>query len=106
MIQKQTSSLEYQYNILFKTIMDQAKFEQEMKRQQIDQKHGEIERLRYKAHSNFKLRLLKSCIDVNDWETADEIVNGIYEGKLDLTVSQPLLDSLYRGLNWFLDKIY
>ena len=72
----------------------------------IDEKHAEIEKKRMSAHHNFKLRLLKSCIDVNDWETADEIINGIYEGRLDLAISQPLLDSIFRALNWFLDSMY
>ena len=86
--------------------MDQERFEQEAKRMKIDVKHAEIERTRMVAHQNFKMRLLKSCIDVNDWETADEIVNGIYDGRLDLNISRPLLDSIYRGINWFIDVLY
>ena len=98
--------MEYQYDVVFKTIMDQERFEQEAKKLKIDEKHAEIEKKRMISNQNFKLRLLKSCIDVNDWETADEIVNGIYDGRLDLAISQPLLDSISRALNWFLDQMY
>lgn len=36
---KQIVSLDYQYQMLFKTIMNQAALEQEMKKERIDQKH-------------------------------------------------------------------
>ena len=57
-------------------------------------------------HCNFKIRLLQSCVNVNDWETADEIVNGIYDGKLDFTWSQPLLKSCIIALDWLLYNLY
>ena len=81
-------------------------FAREMKEQQIDQKHINIEKRRAKMHCNFKIRLLQSCINVNDWETADEIVNGIYDGKLDLTWSQPLLKSIFNALDWQIHHLY
>ena len=58
-----------------------------MKVEGIESKAIDIERKRSKMHCNFKIRLLQSCVRVNDWDTTDEIVNGIYDGKLDLTFS-------------------
>ena len=55
--------------------------------------------------SNLKLRLLQSCIDVNDWDTADEIINGIYGGRLDLTLRKNLLDSMFKAVKWFIAPI-
>ena len=46
------------------------------------------------------MQLLTSAIDVNDWETADNIVNGIYEGQLDLTLSSDLIKSMCQALEW------
>ena len=77
-----------------------------MKKQQIDKKHDYIESLRAKMHLNFKIRLLQSVIEMNDWTTADDIVHGIYEGRLDLTLSQPLLDSMFKAMNWLIEKMY
>ncbi len=57
-------------------------------------------------HCNFKVRLLQSCVRVNDWETADLIVNGIYDGKFDLTWSQPLLKAIHNALDWCVSKCY
>jgi hypothetical protein len=50
-----------------------------------------IDEARSKMHRNFKLRLLQSSIDMNDWDTADEICNSVYAGKLDLTLSKDVL---------------
>ena len=57
-------------------------------------------------HCNFKIRLLQSCVRVNDWETADEIVNGIYEGKLDFSWSQPLLKAIFNALDWCVHSLF
>ena len=77
-----------------------------MDEKEIEHGHAEIERLRTKMAQNFKLRLLQGCIKVNDWETADDIVNGIYDGRLDLTLSMPLLKTITEALSWFLAKLY
>ena len=57
-------------------------------------------------HCNFKIRLLQSCVRVNDWDATDEIVNGIYDGKLDLTWSQPVLTAMLRALDWCISKLH
>ena len=104
--EKQVKSLEYLYDLNFKTITNADGFTKEMQEQQIEPKHIEIENQRAKMHCNFKMRLLQSCINVNDWETADEIVNGIYDGKLDLTWSQPLLKAIFLALDWCVSNLY
>jgi len=43
---------------------------------------------------------------MNDWTTADDIVHGIYEGRIDLTLSQPLLATMFKALNWLIEKMY
>lgn len=43
---------------------------------------------------------------VNDWDTADDIVHGIYDGRLDLTLSRPLLQTISEALNWLIAKLY
>ena len=55
---------------------------------------------------NFKLRLLQGAVKVNDWDTADDIVHGIYDGRLDLTLSRPLLKTISEALNWLIAKLY
>jgi hypothetical protein len=57
-------------------------------------------------HQNFKLRLLQSCVDVNDWDTADEICNTIYGGKLDLTLSKDVLQSAFNAIKWLVEPLY
>ena len=43
---------------------------------------------------------------MNDWVTADEIANGIYEGKLDLSWSLPLIQAMTKALDWCVSPIY
>ena len=43
---------------------------------------------------------------MNDWDSADEIFNGIYGGKLDLTFSNEILQSLFTAIKWFVDPLY
>jgi hypothetical protein len=57
-------------------------------------------------HANPKLRLLQSCIDMNDWDTADDICNSVYGGKLDLTLSKDLMKSVFAAISWFIDSLY
>ena len=52
------------------------------------------------------MRLLQSAIEMNDWTTADDIVHGIYDGRLDLTLSQPLLKTMFKALNWLIEKMH
>lgn len=72
----------------------------------IEDKHVELETRRAKMHCNFKLRLLQSCVNVNDWEAADEIANGIYDGKLDFTWSRPILDAIFKATDWCIANLY
>ena len=90
--------------MLFKTIMDNNRFEEEMKGKKADQM--QIDETRSKMHLNPKLRLLQSCIDVNDWDTADEICNSDYAGRLDLTLSKEVLTSAFKAIKWFVDPLY
>jgi hypothetical protein len=83
--------------MLFKTIMNKDSFAKELKVKKTEVDSIQIERSRI-SKENLKLRLLKACIDMNDWSTADVIVNCMYEGKLDLTLSKPVLDSLFNAL--------
>ena len=103
---QQIKSLDYLYQLLFKTIMNTEQFERDMQEAKIDQKHILIENKRAKMHCNFKVRLLQSCVRVNDWETTDLIVNGIYDGKFDLTWSQPLLNAIFNALDWCVSKVF
>jgi hypothetical protein len=57
-------------------------------------------------HANPKLRLLQSCIKMNDWDTADEICNSIYAGKLDLTLSKHVMNAVFDAIKWFVDPLY
>ena len=45
-------------------------------------------------------------MDVNDWETLDYIVNGVYEGKFDLTLAPNLLQSCFKAINWMIEPLY
>ena len=87
LLEKQNKSLDYLYGFLFKSIMNAEGFEKEMREQMVEPRHIELEQKRAKMHCNFKIRLLQSCIRVNDWATADDIINGIYDGKFDLSWS-------------------
>ena len=42
----------------------------------------------------------------NNWETLDEISNGIYEGKFDFTLSQPLIKQIFHALSWVIEPLY
>ena len=90
--------------MLFTTVTDRDKYETEvLKGKRADQ--DKIDSLRSRFSHNFKLRLTKSCVDVNDWETVDLILNGIYEGKMDLTLSRPLLESIFNALSWMIEPL-
>ena len=65
---------------MFKTITNAEGFEREMLENKVEEKHDEIVSLRAKIHSSEKLLLIKACVEVNDWDTFDLIVNGIYDG--------------------------
>ena len=43
---------------------------------------------------------------MNDWETADEICNVIYAGKLDLTLSKGVMNAAFNALKWFIEPLY
>jgi hypothetical protein len=45
-------------------------------------------------------------VQANNWETLDEISNGIYEGKFDFTLSQPLIKQIFHALSWVIEPLY
>ena len=45
-------------------------------------------------------------MQANNWETLDEISNGIYEGKFDFTLSQPLIKQIFHALSWVIEPLY
>jgi len=55
---------------------------------------------------NQVLRLMQACVDVNDWDTLDDIVNGVYEGKFDLTMAPDFLKTCFKALNWMIEHLY
>jgi hypothetical protein len=83
--------------MLFKTIMNKDSYAKELKVKKNEQDSIQAERRRINS-DNLKLRLLQACVDMNDWVTADLIVNCMYDGKLDLTLSKSLLDSIFNAL--------
>jgi hypothetical protein len=83
--------------MLFKTIMNKDSYAKELKVKNNEQDSIQAERRRISS-DNLKLRLLQACVDMNDWVTADLIVNCMYDGKLDLTLSKSLLDSIFNAL--------
>ena len=54
-------------------------------------------------YSDCKLALLKASVEVNDWETADLIVNWEFGGRVDLTVSGGVLEVMFKALNWLIE---
>lgn len=52
------------------------------------------------------VRLMQACVDVNDWDTLDDIINGVYEGKFDLTMAPELLKTCFKALNWMIEPLY
>jgi hypothetical protein len=55
---------------------------------------------------NYKLWLVEAFVRINDWERVEEIIGGIYDYKIDLTLHKPLLNSLFSALNWFIEPLY
>ena len=49
---------------------------------------------------------MQACVQANNWETLDEISNGIYEGKFDFTLSQPLIKQIFHALTWVIEPLY
>lgn len=49
---------------------------------------------------------MQACVEVANWETLDDICNGIYEQRFDLTLNPPLLDSIFKTLNWIIEPLY
>jgi len=45
-------------------------------------------------------------VQANNWETLDEISNGVYEGKFDFTLSQPLIKQIFHALSWVIEPLY
>lgn len=52
------------------------------------------------------VRLMQACVDVNDWDTLDDIINGVYEGKFDLTMAPDLLKTCFKALNWMIEPLF
>jgi hypothetical protein len=55
---------------------------------------------------NFKFWLLDSIVKVNDWSLLEELVGGIYDYRLDLTMHKYYMDTLFEVLHWFIDPLY
>mgnify|MGYP006950286105 CR=1 FL=1 len=49
---------------------------------------------------------MAACVEVGNWETLDDICNGIYEHKFDLTLNPPLLNSIFKTLNWMIEPLW
>jgi hypothetical protein len=52
------------------------------------------------------VRLMQACVDVNDWDTLDDIINGVYEGKFDLTMAPDLLKTCFKALSWMIEPLF
>ena len=49
---------------------------------------------------------MTACVEVANWETLDDICNGIYESKFDLTLNQPCLNSIFKTLSWMIEPLW
>jgi len=92
--------------MLFKTIMNKESFEKEMKSKKAEQDQIDEQRASISL-TNFKLKLIESMVRVNDWVTLDLVLNGLYEGRLDLTISKDgILKQCFSALNWFIEPLF
>jgi vacuolar-type H+-ATPase subunit I/STV1 len=98
LLKKQKKLLEYQYGMMDKTITNRETFAKEEKSKTNEQK--EINEERQKLSSDCRLRLLKSCVEMNDWQTVDTIMNCLYDGQLDLTLSKATIYAMINALSW------
>jgi len=55
---------------------------------------------------NLRLWLLESFVRINQWDLVDDILSGIYENRLDLTLHRPTLQAMYDALDWFINPLY
>lgn len=90
--------------MLFKTITNPDSFSAELLEKQQDQ--ASIDAERQQMAKNPVVRLMQACVDVNDWDTLDDIINGVYEGKFDLTMAPELLKTCFKALNWMIEPLY
>jgi hypothetical protein len=49
---------------------------------------------------------MHACVEVDNWETLDDICNGIYDGKFDFTLAPQLLQSIFKSLSWLIEPLY
>jgi hypothetical protein len=49
---------------------------------------------------------MQACVEVNNWETLDDISNGIYEYKFDFTLSQSLIKNIFHATSWVIEPMY
>lgn len=49
---------------------------------------------------------MQACVEVDNWETLDDICNGIYDGKFDFTLTPNLLQCVFKTLNWMIEPLY
>lgn len=47
-----------------------------------------------------------ACVEVDNWDTLDDICNGIYDGKFDLTLAPNLLQAIFKRLSWIIEPMY
>jgi hypothetical protein len=73
----QKTALDYQYQMIFKTIMNESSFAPELKIKQAEQEA--INTKRRQAVDLSQSKLMQACVEVDNWETLDDICNGIYE---------------------------
>lgn len=53
-----------------------------------------------------QIKLMQACVVVDNWETLDDICNGVYEAKFDLTLNPPLLNSIFKTLSWMIEPLW
>jgi hypothetical protein len=96
--------MEYHYGMLFKSIMKKEGLEAEEKR--VAEEQAAIDKERAEMPFNFKLWLMEGFVRINEWERLDEILGGLYDYRVDMTIHKPLLESMFNAFHWFLEPLY
>jgi hypothetical protein len=52
------------------------------------------------------VKLMQACVEVNNWETMEDICSGIYDNKFDFTLSPPLIQAICDSLHWLVEPLY
>ena len=104
LLDRQSKSLEYQYGMLFKTIMNKEVFEQEFKAKALEQ--DRVDQARLKCSSDAQVRLMQACVEVNYWAGLDDIVNGVFEGRFDLSMCSDVLKKCFNAIHWMVEPLF